>query len=171
MVRYSGVLRIGAWIQHPTHGAGRIANHNGTRYIVSFPGIGLREIDSHEHGVREIETPPQEDPIKRAMREILDEYGFGSTAKIGGRWEGGELIARPAKEGLKEHHFPVDQLFHKVVMVRDRLRVLEAKLNAHPSLSDAEKVEFQQYITRCYGSLTSFNFLFAEEDDKFRGQK
>lgn len=163
------MLSIGAWIDHPHFGRGRIANHNGTRYIVSFPGVGLREVDSAESGVRQAPAPAQGDPIKQAVREVLDEYGFGSTSQIGGKWEGGEIVLRPAKAGLQEHRIPIDQLFHKVVMVRDRLRVLEQKVNAHATLTAAEKVDLQQYITRCYGSLTSFNFLFAREEDKFKG--
>lgn len=163
------MLRIGTWIEHPHYGKGRIANHQGTRYIVSFPGVGLRDIDSHEAGIRETDSP-QEDPIKSAVREVLDEYGFGAVAELAGRWEGGEIVVRPAKEGIAEHRLSVDQLFHKVVMVRDRLRVLEQKINANKKLSDVDKVDLQQYITRSYGSLTSLNFLFARDEDKFHGQ-
>jgi len=159
--------RIGTWIEYSPHGVGRIANHHGTRYIVSFPGIGLREIDSHDPGVRETEQPPQEDPIKAAVREVLDEYGFGAVCELAGRWEGGEIIVRSASGDVGEHRLAVDALFHKVVMIRDRLRVLEAKINAHKTLSDVEKVDLQLYVTRCYGSLTSLNFLFNRDEDKF----
>ena len=165
------MLRIGTWIEHPHYGLGRIANHNGTRYVCSFPGVGLREVESREPGIREAKAPAQEDPIKSAVREVFEEFGFGGVAELAGRWEGGEIVVRPGREGLKEHRLPVDQLFHKVIMVRDRLRVLEQKINGHKTLTDAEKVELQQYVTRCYGSLTSFNFLFSDEQDKFRGQK
>jgi hypothetical protein len=162
------MLRIGAWIEHPHYGLGRITNHKDTRYVVTFP-VGIREVESHEPGVYEAKAPPGGDPIKDALRSVLEEYGIGGVAELGGRWEGGEIIVRPAKEGLKEHHMPVDALFHKVVMIRDRLRVLEQKINAHKGLSDADKVEMQQYVTRCYGSLTSLNFLFKREEDKFSG--
>jgi len=164
------MLRIGSWIEHPQYGAGRIANHNGTRYIVSFPGYGLREVDSHEAGLRPIDSPPQEDPIKTALREVLEEYGFGGVAELARRWEGGEIVVRAAGGEVKEHRLPVDALFHKVVMIRDRLRVLEQKVNGNKTLADSEKVELQQYVTRCYGSLTSLNFLFQRDEDKFRGQ-
>ncbi|MCI0569306.1 MAG: hypothetical protein L0Y66_01000 [Myxococcaceae bacterium] len=87
------------------------------------------------------------------------------------KWEGGKLQLVPGKAEVKGSELPIDTLFHKVVMVRDRLRVLEQKLNAHPKLSDAEKVEMQGYITRIYGSLTSFNQLFREKGDQFVGAK
>lgn len=163
------MIPIGGWLDHPQFGRGRVLNHNGTRYVCSFPGTGLREFDAHEPGVREAPAPPQGDPIKTALREVLDEYGFGGTAQIAPKWEGARVVVKPAKEGLKEHVLPVDALLHKVVMVRDRLRVLEQKINAHPKLTDAEKVELQQYVTRSYGSLTSLNFLFRDDADKFQG--
>ncbi|MHC4972927.1 MAG: hypothetical protein ACYTG3_11400 [Planctomycetota bacterium] len=160
------MLRIGAWIEHPHFGVGRIANHHGTRYICSFPGVGLREVESHEAGIREVD-PPQEDPIKSAVREVLEEYGFGGVAELAGRWEGGEIIVKPAREDLQPHRLPVDKLFQKVVMIRDRLRVLEQKINANKTLSAVEKAELQAYVTRSYGSLTSLNFLFKRDEDKF----
>jgi len=100
---------------------------------------------------------------------VLEEFGIGGVAELGGRWEGGEIVVRPGKPGLQEHRLPVDSLFHKVVMIRDRLRVLEQKINANKTLTDAEKVDLQQYVTRCYGSLTSLNFLFKRDADKFSG--
>jgi len=160
------MLRIGAWIEHPHFGVGRIANHHGTRYICSFPGVGLREVESHEAGIREVD-PPQEDPIKSAVREVLEEFGFGGVAELAGRWEGGEIVVKPARDDMQPHRLPVDKLFHKVVMIRDRLRVLEQKINGNKTLSSMEKAELQAYITRCYGSLTSFNFLFKRDDEKF----
>jgi hypothetical protein len=162
------MLRIGAWIEHPHYGLGKITNHKDTRYVVAFQ-VGIREVESHEAGVREAKAPPGGDPIKDALREVLEEYGLGGVAELGGRWEGATVTVKPAKDGLKEHVLPADALFHKVVMIRDRLRVLEQKLNAHKGLSDADKVEMQQYVTRCYGSLTSLNFLFKREEDKFSG--
>ena len=160
--------RIGAWIEHPQLGVGRVANSNENAWVVSFPGVGLRNVQPNEVGVREVPAPPQEDPIKRAVREVLDEYGFGAVAEIAGRWEGGEIVVRSAT-GAQDHRMEVDKLFHKVVMIRDRLRVLEQKINANKTLSGAEKVDLQQYVTRCYGSLTSLNFLFKRDEDKFRG--
>jgi len=107
--------------------------------------------------------------FRRVLREVLaDELGVGE-AEIGGRWEGGELILKPGKAGTQEKRVPLDVFFHKIVMVRDRLRVLEQKINAHEGLSTAEKVQLQSYITSCYGSLTTFNLLFAKREDGFAG--
>ncbi|MHC4955210.1 MAG: hypothetical protein ACYTGZ_15255 [Planctomycetota bacterium] len=161
------MFRIGTWIEYSPHGVGRIANTIGTRYIVSFPGVGLREVDSHDPGVREADQPAQDDPIKAAVREVLEEFGFGAVSELAGRWEGGEIVVRSATGEVKEHRLAIDNLFHKIVMIRDRLRVLEQKINANKTLTEVEKVDLQQYITRCYGSLTGLNFLFKRDEDKF----
>jgi hypothetical protein len=110
------------------------------------------------------------DEFRRVLRDVIrDELGLGET-ELGGRWQGGEIVLKPGKEGVQEKRIPIDALFHKVVMVRDKLRVLEQKLNGS-KLSMEEKVQLQQYITQCYGSLTTFNVLFADKSDYFVGQK
>jgi hypothetical protein len=107
--------------------------------------------------------------FRRVLREVIAEE-FGSTrAEIGARWEGGELILKPGKAGTADKRVPLEAFFHKIVMVRDRLRVLEQKINGHAGLGDADKVQIQQYITACYGSLTTFNVLFADRADWFVG--
>ena len=111
------------------------------------------------------------DEFRNVLRDVIREELGVSRAPIGGRWEGGEVILRPGKDGTQEKRIPIESLFHKVVMIRDKLRVLEQKLNAHPRLSDEEKVQMQQYVTQCYGSLTTFNVLFADRQDAFIGQR
>jgi hypothetical protein len=111
------------------------------------------------------------DEFKSVLRDVLrDELGV-RPVDLGGRWSGGEVVLRPGKEGTADKTIPIEALFHKIVMIRDRLRVLEQKINGHGGLSDEDKVQLQQYITQCYGSLTTFNVLFADRRDAFVGQK
>jgi hypothetical protein len=105
--------------------------------------------------------------LKELLREALEE----TDVQLAPKWEGASVVLKPADPSLQPREIPIDSLLHKVVMIRDRLRVLEAKLNAHPKLTDAEKVDLQQYVTRCYGSLTTFNLLFREKRDQFEGVK
>ncbi len=115
---------------------------------------------------------PQKKGATMTRAELMDiflEATGQAEVSLAPKWEGGTVQMVPKEGQAKE--VPIDALFHKVVMVRDRLRALEQKLNAHPKLTDAEKVEMQQYVTRCYGSLTTFNVLFREKADQFAGQK
>jgi len=114
-------------------------------------------------------TDMTREEFAQAIREALREEH--SDIRLANKWEGGSIVLRPGDPGTAPKELPLDALLHKVVMIRDRLRVLEAKINAHEKLSDAEKVDFQQYVTRCYGSLTTFNVLFKDEKDKFVGEK
>jgi hypothetical protein len=111
------------------------------------------------------------DEFRAVLREVIrDELG-ATEVDLGSRWTGGEVILKPGKEGTQEKRVSIDAFFHKIVMIRDKLRVLEQKVNAHPKLSDEEKLQMQQYVTACYGSLTTFNVLFADKNDAFSGQK
>lgn len=111
------------------------------------------------------------DEFRQVLREVIrDELGVADPP-IGARWEGGECILKPGKAETQEKRIPIEALFSKVVMIRDKLRVLEQKINAHPKLAAEEKVQMQQYITGCYGSLTTFNVLFGNKSDSFVGQK
>lgn len=108
---------------------------------------------------------------RQELMELFLEASGLAEVQLAGKWEGGTVRLMPADPALQSKDVPIDALFHKVVMVRDRLRTLEMKINAHPKLSDTDKVEMQQYLTRCYGSLTTFNVLFKDKADHFTGQK
>jgi hypothetical protein len=111
------------------------------------------------------------DEFREVLREVLrDELGVADV-ELGGRWQGGEVILKPGKEGTAEKRIPLEALFSKIVMIRDKLRVLEQKINGNTKLSAEEKVQMQQYVTGCYGSLTTFNVLFADKRDHFVGQR
>ena len=110
--------------------------------------------------------------VKALIRQVIKnqhELLGLRDVELAGKWEGGKIILQPGREGLKPAEIPIDVLAKKVVAVREKLRVLEQKVNNHPKLSQAEKIDLQQYITRAYGSLTTFNLIFKHEEDKFRG--
>ena len=108
---------------------------------------------------------------RQELMDLFLEASGLAEVPLAPKWEGGTVRLQPGNPELQAKDIPIDGLFHKVVMIRDRLRTLEQKLNAHPKLTDAEKVDLQQYITRCYGSLTTFNVLFRDKGDQFVGAK
>jgi hypothetical protein len=114
-------------------------------------------------------TDMTREEFAQAIREALREDA--PPVRLAARWEGGTVVLKPGDPGTQSKEIPLDSLFHKIVMIRDRLRVLEQKINGHEKMTDAEKVELQQFVTRCYGSLTTFNLLFKDEKDKFTGEK
>jgi hypothetical protein len=133
-------------------------------------GPVVRRRESHPNEQVELgELSMTRAELMELIREAVGEGG--ETPPLAGKWEGGTLRLLPGKQEVQPKDIPIDTFFHKIVMVRDRLRVLEQKLNAHPKLSDAEKVEMQSHITRIYGSLTSFNLLFRDKQDFFIGAR
>lgn len=167
------ILGVGSRVKHPTFGEGVIMGLKGERYIITFIQEGVKEISTAFTGLEIIE--PIHDlvslsDVEKRLQKILESWaGQIETVALGTRWTGGRIIIHPADENQKAKEIPNETLFHKIVMIRDNLRVLEQKINSHKGLSDEEKVELQQYITRTYGTLTTFNFLFRDEDDKFVG--
>jgi hypothetical protein len=170
-------LGVGSRVKHPQFGKGVIIQIRSDAYEITFIDHGTRKILREYEGLEiidAVETPGDlatyekiESSLIRVLRRFSD---LQETTLLGNKWTGGKLIMIPGEEGLKEKEIPIDMFFHKIVMVRDRLRVLEQKINTS-NLTDEEKVELQQYITRIYGSLTTFNVLFKNKEDQFVGEK
>ena len=168
---------IGSRIKHPQFGKGVIVQIRSDAWEISFIDHGLRIIARDFEGmeiIEAVETPSDlatyeklEKSLVRVLRRFSD---LQENVSMGGRWTGGKMLLIPGEAGLKEKEIPIDVFFHKIVMVRDRLRVLEQKINSS-NLTDEEKVELQQHITRVYGSLTTFNVLFKTKEDQFVGEK
>jgi hypothetical protein len=170
------VLGIGSRIRHKEFGDGVVINVKSATYIIVFINSGKKEI-SHSHPLDVIEEEEPADDLvsladmERSLTNILRKWAdMQEVVPLGDKWRGGVLIMQPGDKNLKPKEMPIDALFHKVVMVRDRMRTLEQRVNAS-SMTDEEKVSCQQYITRCYGSLTSFNVLFKRPEDQFIGDK
>ena len=114
---------------------------------------------------------PLESLIRKVASGLAERFGIedpsSSVDELLQRWGKGTLILKPEKDDLQAKEIPMETFFHKIVMVRNQLRVLEQKVNSHPNLEESEKVELQAYITRCYGSLTTFNLLFRDREAGF----
>ncbi len=180
---HTGECRLGCWpaplkdSATCTHHKPRGASWDGALKRKKAAGTP-RRMREDDYVARPVKAPlPQEvdidmdiDDFRRVLREVIhEELGVGEVA-LGDRWVGGEVVIKPGREGTQEKSVPLDVFFKKIVGIRDKLRVLEQKVNGHKGLSDAEKVQLQQYITGCYGSLTTFNVLFKDKDDGFTGQ-
>ena len=105
--------------------------------------------------------------IKELAKAIVEEMDSDRNADLAYKWEGASIYFIPQDKEMKDHEIPIDKLMHKIVLIRDNLRVLEQQINSNDDLTDAQKLKYQNYITKCYGSLTSFNFLFRNQEDKF----
>lgn len=171
-------LGIGTRLQHTQHGPGVIVGVKYAAYIISFINVGIKEIDKTdpqldeiipENVTEEIETHSE---VEKSLLKILRLWGgITETIPLGDRWKGGMMLLQPADKTQKPKEIPIDIFFHKIVMLRDRLRVLEQNINSHKQLSDEDKVNLQQYVTRIYGSLTTFNVLFKNKEQWFVGEK
>lgn len=171
-------LGIGSRLQHTQLGPGVVVGIRYATYLISFINHGIKEIDKTDTNLDEIipenvsEEIDTHSEVEKSLLKILQLWG-GITEKVplGEKWIGGTISIQPADKTLKPKEIPIDDFFHKIVMLRDRLRVLEQNINSHKKLTDEEKVNIQQYITRCYGSLTTFNVLFRNKEQYFMGDK
>lgn len=173
----SSPLSIGTRIRHPQYGNGIILDNERSFYNVVFPNFGEKAIDKDFPDLEIVELAPSADQrlsmgdLEMALTQILRRWTDASEiVPLGSKWKGGTMTLTPGNPALKGKEMPIETFFHKIVMIRDRLRVLEQNVNKTRNLSDEEKVNLQQYITRIYGSLTSFNVLFASSDDGFSGE-
>ncbi len=172
------LLGIGTRLQHTQFGPGVVVAVRYATYLISFINVGIKEIektDTHldeiipENVTAEVETVSE---TEASLLKILRMWGgLTETVQLGDRWIKGTMLLQPFDKTLKPKEIPVEDFFHKIVMLRDRLRVLEQNINSHKILSDEDKVNMQQYITRCYGSLTTFNVLFKYKEQWFAGEK
>lgn len=172
-------LAVGTRVEHPRYGEGIVSKNKITSYEIFFERGGKMEITKRSDDLEVLEAPEDKPrnslslaEVEKALRFVLEEQGaLQEIVPLADKWTGGNLIIQPANKALQAKEIPIETFFHKIVMVRDRLRVLEQNLNSHPDLSDEEKVNLQQYITRIYGSLTTFNILFADKEHNFVGSK
>ena len=171
-------LHIGMKVRHPQYGVGQvktISEHTadirfdeGVR-TVSPESAGLEPAEA-EAAVRGLDIPLAqfiEQTVSASIKRLGLEKPDSFVEQLARRWHNGRMVLHSADSSLQPKEVPLETFFHKVVMVRNQLRVLEQKINAHEKLTDAEKVEMQQYITRSYGSMTTFNILFKEKEDQF----
>jgi hypothetical protein len=172
-------LHIGQRVRHPEYGSGTIKSlteltanilfDSGDQRAIAPESADLQPLDA-QASVSGLNVPLQafiEETLETAIAKLGLQRPDSVVEKLGVRWHGGKVVLHPSDPTLQTKEVPLEVFFHKIVMIRNNLRVLEQKLNAHEKLSDGEKVEMQQYITKSYGSMTTFNVLFKEKEDQF----
>jgi hypothetical protein len=172
-------LRIGMKVRHPQYGSGTVKSISEAVADILFDDGSKRTVAPEPSGLEPAEPQvavsglnvPLAQFVRETLEAAIEKLGLQKpdsvVEKLGLRWHGGKVVLHPADPTLQTKEVPLEVFFHKVVMVRNNLRVLEQKINAHEKVSDGEKVEMQQYITKSYGSFTTFNVLFKEKEDQF----
>ena len=170
------ILGIGSRIKHPEHGMGVVINVTAKMYWVTFIENGLETIEIDEEfevieGVEDEVDTVSFYEVEKTFKDLLKRYSdISEVVPIADKWKGGNLILQPGDSNLSAKEMPIDTFFHKIVMVRDRIRVMEQKINSS-NLDEQDKIDLQQYITRMYGSLTTFNVLFKNKSQNFVGSR
>jgi hypothetical protein len=172
-------MHIGMKVRHPELGTGTVKSISEHVADIRFDS-GLRSLAPEQSDLEPAEALAEVSGLAMPLTAFVAEIASAIVKEMGlerddtlveqlaVRWNKGMMVLRPADPALQNKEVPLEAFFHKIVMMRNNLRVLEQKINGHPQLSDAEKVEFQQYISRCYGSMTTFNLLFKRESDQFK---
>jgi len=162
------ILGIGSRIKHTTYGVGVVTNVASKMYWVTFIENGLEtiEVDEDFEVIEAVENEVDTvsfHEVESIFKKLLHKYSdISEIVPLADKWKGGTISLNPADSDLKSKEIPIDGFFHKIVMVRDRVRVMEQKINSSKTLDDQDKIDLQQYITRIYGSLTTFNVLFKK---------
>ncbi len=171
------ILGIGSRVKHPAYGEGVVIELTAVAYQICFMQHGIKAVGKEYAKFEIIERIPPKETVsfteaEKSLIKILKTYSdFSPVVELGDKWQGGQIIFQPGESDTKEKTLPVEAFMHKIVMVRDRLRVMEQRVNSHKLLTDEDKVNLQQYITRIYGSLTTFNTFFKYKDDHFVGER
>lgn len=173
-------LHVGMKVRHPQYGVGTVKTISEQTAEIRFDD-GQRTVAPEPAGLLPAEAQVEVSGLSQPLKLFVEEtVGAAISAlgleppdfiaeELGARWQNGKLVMHPADPTLQTKEVPLEVFFHKIVMMRNNLRVLEQKVNAHDRLNDAEKVEMQQYITKCYGSMTTFNVLFRHKEGQFGG--
>lgn len=169
-------LTAGTRVKHTVYGEGIISKVNITNYDIFFEKAGKVTISKQSDDLEVTEEKEGNAPtasftlkqLEESICYVLDKYvGLPEEIELGEKWKGGAMILKPGDASLQSKEIPIDSFFHKIVMMRDKIRVLEQNINSNEKLSDEEKVNLQQYISRVYGSFTTFNILFKNKEDYF----
>ena len=171
-------LGIGSRVEHPEFGKGVIIQVYNDNYEITFIDFGVKSIARSFDNLKVLDYRGSEDDllsfekVEKVFRKLLTSISdIQEIIPLGDKWKGGTIILKPGREDLQSKEIPINTFFHKIVMLRDRLRVMEQKINTSKGLDDVDKVALQQYITRIYGSLTTFNVLFEDKEDQFVGDR
>jgi len=166
-------------VRHPQYGVGVVKSLAGQTAEIAFDD-GQRTIAPASSELQTAEPTATLSELQMPLAKLISDTAHAVVEALGlepkdalveglaSRWQKGTLIMQPSDSSLQPKEVPLETFFHKIVMIRNNLRVLEQKVNATDKLSEADKFDLQQYITRCYGSLTTFNILFKNKDDQFR---
>ena len=172
-------LHIGQRVRHPQYGSGTVKTISESIAEILFDDGTKRSVAPEPSDLSPLDPQASMSGLSVPLKQFIDETVEAAIAKLGlekpdlvvdqlgVRWHNGKIVLHPSDPTLQTKEVPMEVFFHKIIGVRNQLRVLEQKVNSHNALTDGDKVEMQQYISRCYGSLTTFNLLFKNKDEQF----